>query len=99
MKEREYSHPVYKQIASLNGKINSYPKAELIKSLKTLKLDTEGSRSVLAKRLKTFYKKTMLSVNGIQEKNGCSKIRVLFDYYIVIDFEATCEVERHSNFK
>jgi len=98
-KEREYSHPVYKQIAFLNGKINNYSKAELIKNLKMLKLDTDGSRSVLAKRLKTFYKKTMLSVSGIQEKNGNSKIRILFDFYVIIDYEATCELLKNSNFK
>lgn len=83
----------------LNGKINKYSKTELIKNLRTLKLDTEGSRSILAKRLKTFYKKTMLSVSGIQEKNGSPRIRILFDFYVVIDFEATCEVVRNSNFK
>lgn len=98
-KEREYSHPVYKQIALLNGEINGYSKSELIKKLRTFKLDTEGSRSILAKRLKTFFKKSMLSVNGVQEKNGCSRIRVLFDYYIVIDFEATCEAVRNSSFE
>lgn len=99
LKEREYSHPVYKQIAFLNGKINSYSKAELIKNLKMLKLDTDGSRSVLAKRLKTFYKKTMLNVSGIQEQNGSSKIRILFDFYVIIDYEATCELLRNSDFK
>lgn len=64
-----------------------------------LKLDTEGSRSVLAKRLKTFYKKTMLNVSGVQEKNGGPKIRILFDFYVIIDYEATCELLRNSSFK
>lgn len=64
-----------------------------------LKLDTDGSRSVLAKRLKTFYKKTMLNVSGIQEQNGSSKIRILFDFYVIIDYEATCELLRNSDFK
>lgn len=64
-----------------------------------LKLDTDGSRSVLAKRLKTFYKKTMLNVSGIQEQTGSSKIRILFDFYVIIDYEATCELLRNSDFK
>lgn len=96
--QKEYSHPVYKQLAILNGKINNYPKAELIRNLKLLKLETEGSKGVLAKRLKNFYRKTMLSMHGV-EKNGSGKIKVMFDYYIVIDFEATCEVVKSSSFQ
>ncbi len=94
----KYSHPVYKQLAEMNGRVNNYPKSELVRHLKTLRLESEGSKGVLAKRLKNFYKKTMLSINGV-DRNGSSKIHVMFDYYIVIDFEATCQHIRLPEFK
>lgn len=40
----------------------------------------------------------MLNIHGV-EKNGSHKVRVMFDYYIVIDFEATCEAVKTSKFK
>lgn len=83
----------------MNGKINSYSRDELIKNLKILHLDSEGSRKVLAKRLKNFYKKTMLNVNHIQESHTSGKIKVTFDYLLVIDFEATCQFIKEPNFK
>lgn len=64
-----------------------------------LHLDTEGSKRVLVKRLKTFYKRTMLNVNQVHESNSSSKIRATFDFLLVIDFEATCLTKKDPNFK
>ena len=51
-----------------------------------------GVKEVLRKRLKNFYKKRKLAkakVHQLKKKN--------FDYFAVIDFEATCE-ENNDNF-
>lgn len=95
----KYSHPVYKQLSQLNGQINQYTKEELIRNLSSLKLDTEGRKAVLVKRLKNFYKKTLLVVAGVQERCENSRMKVYFDYYVVIDFEATCELVRQEGFQ
>lgn len=83
----------------MNGKINGYSKEELIRNLKMLRLDSEGSKPVLAKRLKNFYKKTLLHVNNIQENHTSGKIKVTFDYLLVMDFEATCQTFRDPSFR
>jgi len=98
-KENKFSHPVYKQISVMNGKINSYSKLELVQNLKSLRLDTEGNKNVLARRLKDFYKRTLLNVAGVQEQNENGRIKFVFHYYVVIDFEATCELIKSSEFQ
>jgi len=98
-KEDKFSHPVYKQISLMNGKINSYSKMELIQNLKSLRLETEGNKSVLIRRLKNFYRRTLLNVAGVQEQNENGKIRFVFHYYVVIDYEATCELVKTSEFQ
>ena len=83
----------------MNGKINSYSKMELIQNLKSLRLETEGNKSVLIRRLKNFYRRTLLNVAGVQEQNENGKIRFVFHYYVVIDYEATCELVKTSEFQ
>ncbi|XP_046643137.1 ERI1 exoribonuclease 2-like [Daphnia pulicaria] len=63
------------------GDFKNMPKAMLLKNLKLFKLNTNGSRKVLMKRLEMYNKKTT----------------EMFDYYVVIDYEATCD-ENHKNF-
>jgi hypothetical protein len=64
------------------GDFKNMPKAMLLKNLKLFKLNTNGSRKVLMKRLEMYNKKTT----------------EMFDYYVVIDYEATCD-ENHKNFE
>lgn len=47
-----------------------------------------GTKEVLQKRLKTFTKKKYLRENDI---SGSKEEKPYTDFYIVIDFEATCE--------
>ena len=54
-----------------------------------------GSKEVLSKRLKAHVKKQHLNENNVkilaEEKNR-------IDYYVVIDFEATCEEENPEGY-
>lgn len=88
-KENDYSHPVYKKLSKINGKINSMSVTELMKSLAELNLDTGGRKEVLVKRLKFHHRQTNLMSANIYDASKCC----YFDYVGVIDFEATC-VER-----
>ena len=45
-----------------------------------------GVKEVLKKRLKGYYKKTKFQKAGFKPVGGA-----YYDYYLVIDFEATCD--------
>jgi Inhibitor of the KinA pathway to sporulation, predicted exonuclease len=52
-----------------------------------------GSREVLTKRLKSYTKKQHLTEHNVEESE-----KKYTDFYIVIDFEATCEEPNPPNF-
>lgn len=79
-----FSDPIYKEIATVNGQINGMSKRHLISHLRKLQLNHTGSVDILKKRLKNFYRKQKLSSANIVT------IKKLFPYYVIIDFEATC---------
>ncbi|XP_055488660.1 3'-5' exoribonuclease 1 isoform X1 [Leucoraja erinacea] len=85
---KDFSDPVYKEIAVTNGHINRMTRDELRTKLAELHLETRGVKDVLRKRLKNFYKKQKLT-QTLQIKSECSDM--YYDYICVIDFEATCE--------
>lgn len=92
-KDGEYCDPVYKKLARINGEINKLSKKDLQEKLIELGIDNRGVKEVLRKRLKNYYKKKKLAkarIRHIQKTN--------FDFFAVIDFEATCE-ENNIDFK
>ncbi|XP_063776111.1 3'-5' exoribonuclease 1 isoform X2 [Pseudophryne corroboree] len=84
----DFSDPVYKEIAVVNGCVNRMNKEELKSKLQESKLDTRGVKDVLRKRLKNYYKKQKLTC--ILAKDA-SDTNAYYDYICIIDFEATCE--------
>ena len=82
------------KISLVNGMINKLPRDgrdSLIEQLSNLKQDTRGSKAALGKRLKQFYKESMLRAQYISDGNSVREPwAILFDYYLIIDFEATC---------
>lgn len=84
---------IYKELSIINGKINRMSSDELIKKLKHYHLDTNGSDEVRRKRLKSHYKKVKL---GSADLYLSSK---LLPYYVIVDFEATCEVVNPPNYR
>uniref|UniRef100_UPI00398E653A 3'-5' exoribonuclease 1 isoform X1 n=2 Tax=Pristiophorus japonicus TaxID=55135 RepID=UPI00398E653A len=85
---KDFSDPVYKEIAVTNGHINRMSRDELRTKLAELHLETRGVKDVLRKRLKNYYKKQKLTQTSLI-KPECSD--TYYDYICVIDFEATCE--------
>ena len=78
-----------KTLPPLKSRMHNKSMALLIKDLKLLKLNTKGSFKVLSKRLEMYNNKKFLP-------NMCGK--VVFDYYVVIDYEATCD-KQEKNFE
>ncbi|KAL5021002.1 hypothetical protein ScPMuIL_000157 [Solemya velum] len=93
VKDGMYSDPVYKKISLINGEINKMTKDELKKKLGDLRMDTRGVKEVLKKRLKSYYKRKKLMKARINTSGNC-----IYDYLLVIDFEATCE-ENNVNYQ
>lgn len=91
--QTDFSDPVYKKLARMNGEVNRMTKAELRRSLAELHLHTGGVKEVLKKRLKNFYKRKKLTAANL--KKGIEHPQ--YDYYVVIDYEATCQ-ENNNNF-
>ncbi|ESN99940.1 hypothetical protein HELRODRAFT_113361 [Helobdella robusta] len=80
-----------KKLSRLNGEVNDLTKDKLVEQLKVLHLNTKGVKSVLKRRLKSYHKRKLLaSLNGnINLKFNPGQ--ALYDYFLVIDFEATCD--------
>ncbi|KAM8739620.1 3'-5' exoribonuclease 1 [Acanthopagrus schlegelii] len=91
---KDFSHPVYKEIALANGHINRMSKQELRTKLAELQLDTRGVKDVMKKRLKSHYKKQKL----LQSAAEGGPTDTYYDYICVVDFEATCEEDNPSDF-
>lgn len=87
---------LHKQTARRNGEVNRMNKGELKAKLHELKQDTRGTREILTKRLKYFYRKNRLSKANWRDPES---INFFYDYIVVIDYEATCEEDRPPNFK
>uniref|UniRef100_A0A1B6M930 Exonuclease domain-containing protein n=1 Tax=Graphocephala atropunctata TaxID=36148 RepID=A0A1B6M930_9HEMI len=77
---------VYREIQCIFSWVDSLDKNALMRNLKKYNLNPTGSLESLRKRLKTFLKKKKLASANIL----CSDIKTLYPYYVVLDFEATC---------
>lgn len=88
----EFSHPVYKEISLKNGILNKCDLSTLKRICKDENIDSSGKRPMLQQRLKTYFKNKMLKEAGLLER--CEK----FDYFVVVDFEATCEEKNAADY-
>lgn len=93
--EGEFSHPVYKKISAANGRINRMTRENLEDALSYLNLSTRGSKEILQKRLKAYVKKDNLKRDNVDDTAAPHYV----DYYIVIDFEATCEEQNPPGYE
>jgi len=84
--ENNYDHPVYKDISRKNGLINKADLSTLKRMCKEEGLESAGKRNLIQQRLKCYWKSKLLREAGLI-KNAAKG----FEYFVVIDFEATCE--------
>ncbi|XP_066993028.1 3'-5' exoribonuclease 1 isoform X2 [Anabrus simplex] len=92
VKKSPFSDAVYKELAKINGRINQMTKDAIIRKLKQCKLSTEGSHEILKKRLKNYYKTEKLQTHNLLVASK------LHPYYVIVDFEATCEEVNSSDY-
>ncbi|XP_063231148.1 3'-5' exoribonuclease 1-like [Bacillus rossius redtenbacheri] len=92
VKPSPFSDAVYRELSRINGRINQMSNAAVCSKVRELKLNSEGSAEILRKRLKNYYKKQKLtSVNLLS-------VSKLFPFYVIVDFEATCEEVNPPNY-
>lgn len=84
-----FSDPVFQQLAHINGLINRMKIEDIIAQMKQLKLDVNGNKDVLRKRLKSYYKDQKLKQAHMTEIAMCNSCP--YKFLCVIDFEATCD--------
>ena len=72
--------------------IKKLDKRELIKKLYSIGLDQRGDKPKLVKRLKTHYKKIFCDEKSTED------VHVACEYFVCVDFEATCEKNNTFNY-
>ncbi|XP_071533420.1 3'-5' exoribonuclease 1-like isoform X2 [Panulirus ornatus] len=92
-----YDKPVYRELSRINGEINRLKMGELKSTLKALKLDTRGRKDVLQRRLKSYHREQKLGDED--NENPSNRSNYYYDYYMVIDFEATCDASNAQDYR
>ena len=62
---------------------------EVMDKLKSFHVNSNGSENELKERLKKSYEKVILASG-----KDMSVSNMIFPYYVVIDFEATCDIKK-----
>jgi 3'-5' exoribonuclease 1 len=86
---------VYSNISNLNGQINRMDLSSMKKRCRELNLHPMGKREAVKRRLKEFYKEKLLVEAGLVDPRENRNV----DYFVVIDFEATCEERNPPDYK
>ena len=86
---------VYHQISLMNGQINRMDLSQMKHECRRLRLDTHGKREAVKRRLKEHHKREKLIESGLLKRGENKNV----DFFIVIDFEATCEERNPAGYK
>jgi len=86
---------VYHSISQVNGMINRMDLSTMKKRCAELNLHPMGKREAVKRRLKEYYKETMLIEAGLIDPRENRNV----DVFVVIDFEATCEERNPADYK
>jgi len=92
--QKQYEHPVWKEISRKNGKINRADLSSLKHMCKLETIDSSGKLSMVRQRLKNHFRTKMLREVGLLKPS----VHKTFDYFLVVDFEATCESKNLSDY-
>jgi hypothetical protein len=90
---RPLSNDVYRQLSRLNHEINNLSLNETAHRLRQHGLDDKGSVEVLRRRLKDVHRSKTVSNDVLRQLTDN-----LCPFYVVVDFEATCEDKRDNNY-
>lgn len=93
--ENLMAHPVYNEISLINGQINRMDLGQMKQRCKLLNLECNGKREAVKRRLKEHCKYNKLVEVGLVKPRENRNV----EYFIVIDFEATCEERNPPDYK
>ena len=93
-KQDDFDHPIYKEISMKNGLINRSDTSSLKAMCKEAAIDHSGKATLLKQRLKQFHKCRLLREAGLVKEQPYRG----FDFYLVVDFEATCEERNPADY-
>ncbi|EEB15175.1 3' histone mRNA exonuclease, putative [Pediculus humanus corporis] len=77
---------VFREIIDVNDRVDGMNLKEVMDKLKSFHVNSNGSEDELKERLKKSYEKVILASG-----KDMSVSNMIFPYYVVIDFEATCD--------
>ncbi|XP_054272880.1 3'-5' exoribonuclease 1-like isoform X2 [Macrosteles quadrilineatus] len=92
---QEAKDEINREIKCLFGWIDSLDRQALLRQLSRNNLPTNGSVECLKSRLKSFMEKRKLA----SFDNSYNNVKTLFPYYVVLDFEATCNEVNPPDFE
>lgn len=85
---------IYKQISHKNHRLNTLETHDLRKICRDENINCQGKKIILTKRLKQYFKEQILRSAGLLPLRSLRG----YEYLVVIDFEATCEAERNTQY-
>lgn len=80
-----------KKLAEINYFINHMKKEDIVQQLSIMRLDTQGNKDRVKKRLKLHFKKEKAFLLTRQPKKRQPVYDRHYDFLCVLDFECTCE--------
>ncbi|KAL3994485.1 Exonuclease family protein [Acanthocheilonema viteae] len=83
-----------KNVLHVMKRLHSMTTAEMQKELKKAHIDSRGKRSELYNRLKKYFRKEFAVIKNAEPLRN--KTETFYDYFVVIDFECTCEADLYD---
>uniref|UniRef100_A0A1I7VLS5 SAP domain-containing protein n=1 Tax=Loa loa TaxID=7209 RepID=A0A1I7VLS5_LOALO len=83
-----------KHVLHVMKRLHSMTTAEMQKELKKAHIDSRGKRSQLYNRLKKYFRKEFAIIKNAEPLRN--KTETFYDYFVVIDFECTCEADLYD---
>ena len=86
-----FERTIDEQVTLLRRELNACDKASLVAQLKPIRgVSTQGTEEQLIERYLSFFRNYAKKVEQQVERYKSQTQKPLFDFYVVIDFEATC---------
>ncbi|VDP11267.1 unnamed protein product [Onchocerca flexuosa] len=83
-----------KHVLHVMKRLHSMTAAEMQKELKKAHIDSRGKRSQLYNRLKKYFRKEYTIIKNAEPPRN--KTEAFYDYFVVMDFECTCEADLYN---
>lgn len=82
---------INRTLGRINGSLKRMGLCDLKQKCRDLELDSRGKRQTVIRRLKEHHRVEHLVAAGVLERSEDASLGRNSDYFVVIDFEATCE--------